>query len=273
MRSNVDLLRIVALASLALCATARSQSIDPRIAEAQGEFEREFLKDVRVIQDQYRKALEGHLTNFTRLGDLDSAKETSAELKAAKSWHSIPRVYGELRFQNEPLQVLRQHYETALEKAISPIVARQVQRLDALKRSLTQSGNLRDATVIDEELKRLERGESTPIDAAARMHFSGFDKNEFAEWLTEITVQFTGVFAGETFITFDGKEMTYLSKSMPLQYGYRVVGPRIVEVDHGGWRLEFSKDLHSGTFHTKDNSYEAQVRFERSQDSEGVSAP
>lgn len=216
-RTHFDLLRMLVVATLVVCGTARAQSVDPRIAEARADFEREFVKDVRVLQDRYRKALENHLRNFTRSGDLDSAKEAFAELKAAKSWHSIPRVYGESGLRNEQLQGLRQNYEAALQKAISPVVSRQVQRLEALKRSLTQSGNFRDATVIDEELQRLEQGESIPVEAAARMHFSGFDKNEFAEWLTDITVRFTGVFSGETFLTFDGKEMTYTSKSKPAQ--------------------------------------------------------
>ncbi|NLT70049.1 MAG: hypothetical protein GXX91_05065, partial [Verrucomicrobiaceae bacterium] len=159
-----------------------------------------------------------------------------------------------------------QNYETALQKAIAPIVSRQIQNLEALKRSLTQSGNFRDATLIDKELQRLEQGESIPVEAAARMHFSDFDKNDFAEWLTEITVRFTGVFSGDTFLTFDGKEVTYTSKTKPVQYEYSVAGPRTVEFRNGGWRLDFSKDLHSGTFQTKDNSYEIQVLFERGED-------
>lgn len=166
---------MLVVATLLVCGTARAQSVDPRIAEARADFEREFVKDVRVLQDRYRKALENHLRNFTRSGDLDSAKEAFAELKAAKSWHSIPRVYGESGLRNEQ-------------------------------------------------------------------------------------------FSGETFLTFDGKEMTYTSKSKPAQYEYSVAGPRTVEVANGGWRLDFSKDLHSGTFQTKDNSYEIEVLFERGGD-------
>ncbi len=259
-------LRVLALATFLVGSSARAQTVDPRIAAAQADFEHEFVQGVRVLQNRYRKALEQHLRDFTRSGDLDSAKEAFAELKAAKSWHSIHRVHGESRLRNEELQNLRKHYEAALQKTISPIVSRQARRLEVLKRRLTQSGNFHDATRIEEELQRLEQGESIPVEAAARTHFSSFDKNEFAEWLTGITVRFSGVFSGETFLTFDGKEMTYTSKTKPVQYRYSVAGPRTVEVANGGWRLDFSKDLHSGTFQTKDNSYEIQVLFERGGD-------
>lgn len=265
-RSNVDVFGTLVLAILAVCVSARTQSVDPRIAEAQADFEHEFVKGVTVIQDKYRKALESHLRSFAQSGDLDSAKEASAELKAAKSWHSIPRVYGERALRNEPLQNLRQNYEAALQQAIAPIIFRHAQRLESLKRVFTQGGNLNDATIIDEELKRLKQGESIPVEAGARMHFSRFDKNEFAQWITEITVRFTGVFSGETFLTFDGKEVTYTSENKTLQYGYTIAGPRTVEFSNGGWRLDFSKDLHSGNFQTRDNSYEIQVLFERDQD-------
>lgn len=242
--------------------SAVAQEVNERLSAAQADFEREFLREVEVIQRKYLTALEGNRRTFTQSGDLTAAKEAHGEYKKARSWRTIPKIYGARSFQNELLNTLLKNYEAALENAIRQPVARHAGKLEDLKKYFATAGNFTAATTLEEELKRLHEGDAIPIEAGARLQYSRFSKSEFEEWLKDITVKFAGIFAGETFVRFGDDKLTYTSKGMPLEYGYAIKDARTVEIFNGNWQIQFAKDLHSGTFRTQDNSYDIEILYE-----------
>ena len=65
--------------------------------------------------------------------------------------------------------------------------------------------------------------------------------------------------------------MFYFSGNNEKQYEYKLATQRSLEINgghkEGGWSIEFTQDLQSGTFQTKGNIYPIRINAEQGDDS------
>lgn len=255
------------LFSVLLAASALTQTLsadDPipgRLEAVLKTYEAEFLRALKPVQTKYITALEGYLREFSQIGDLAAAKEVQDEIEQVKLWKTIPLEHqrGARKPDNARIASLQESYEGAALEAAKPVTIRFLEQLERVKQDYVAAQELDAALRVDAEIKRALDGKSLPVEAGAKDYLSTLSKEEFGIWIQNQLFEFSGAIAGKTLLKFDANRVTYGEGGNAPVYEYRLAGTRSIEinggVDEGGFTINFSKDLHSGTFTSRRAEY------------------
>ena len=248
--------------ALALCVSGQDDKTGDLedLVAARQQWKEDILRQLAPTQKKYRGALEQYMRAFTRQGELVAAKEAKTEIERVDSWTSVPAEQGQRTLVAPKLNSLLQSYEAAVSAELAPLHQRYAEQLQGLKQRLALNGDLTNALKVDAEIKKLQNGAYLPdlaADANADEDLSGFSKQEFAEWLTRQTFEFTGKVAGKTGLKFDGREVAY-GNSNPVIYDYEVKTSREVSIG-GRFRVKFAKNLKSGHFISSRGEYPLRI--------------
>lgn len=232
------------------------------LVSARENYERQFVKEVGVLQDKYRDALEQYLRKFTTAGKIDSALEAKNEIRRVKYWRTIPVKGGSRPMKvDSELNSLLQNYENAVLQTIEPISARYQAELERLKTGMQNSGDLEGTVKVEEELNRVKSRAEFPIQAGLRTYLSGLSREAFQTWLQDSVLEFSGASAGKTKLTFTENTMTYDSATAraPVTYTYKLTSNRSLAIEESSFKIDLAKDLLSGTFSSSQGTYELRI--------------
>lgn len=252
---------LLLLAHAAASPVSSQNDRHPALVSAVASYERDFVREIEPIQQKYVRALDQFQRNFTRSGNLEAAEWARREAARARLWKTVAFHTGQRTLSNVELTTLLQNYEAAVARVAQPMALRHLENLEQLKDSLARSGNLDGSLQVADEMEKVRSGEAFPARAGLRMAYESFSKEEFARWLQEQNLEFTGKIAGKTSLKFDGKQVSYGSDTSlgTVSYPYEIDTFRSVDIDSGRFRIEFSKDLVTGTFESRDGVYELRV--------------
>ncbi len=235
-----------------------AQETEPSaLAAAPDNFEREFVRDVDVVQKKYVGALDNLQRQFTKAGNLEAAKEVNSELLNANEWASIPVETGKRKLFDDDLMSLNGKYEAAVSKVLDKVIAHHIEKLEYLKKGYLSRNELDFSISVEKEIKIALSKQRLPLNAGAKRYLESLDREGFRQWLLRQDFQFAGTAAGVTNVTLTPDELNYhpTDKEFSKGYSYEISGNRGVKIAEGNFHMEFTKDLQSGTFKSARGEY------------------
>lgn len=243
-----------------------SQEKEPSgLTAARDNFERDFVKEVRVIQNKYVQALEPIQRQFTKAGNLEAAKEAANELQVANEWASVPIEVGKRGILNKDLKSLNDKYEAAVTKVLDAVIKRYIEKLEYLKKGFISRNELDSSILVEKAIKIAQSKQRLPLNLGAKRYLESLDQEGFHRWLLRQEFQFSGTAAGVTNVTLDLNQLYYhpTDKELPKGYSYEISGNRGVDIADGQFQMEFAKDLQSGTFTSSRGEYPITINLSK----------
>jgi len=152
------------------------------------------------------------------------------------------------------VKALKESYEREMERVLSPIQSKYIAALEQLQRNYTRAGKLNEAVFVAKEIELAKEWESLPLNQLrgnAKMQMS---RDDFRNWLAKKTFTFRGVQL--VTLQFEEKHVSWIVGNQPQKYEYKVTGDRRISIMGAQeFKLEFSKDLTSGTFESNAGKY------------------
>ncbi len=254
---------------------SHSQESEPQsLTAARENFEREFVRDLSLVQKKYIGALENYQRQFSKENNLEAAREAGLELRNAKEWATIPPEPGKRKLTNENLILLLEKYEAAIAKPLQAVIDRYVEKLQYLIKGYTSRNEIEASLLADKEIKRVQEKQHLPRNAGAKRYYESLDQEGFREWLFRQEFEFAGIAAGVTKVTIERDKLNYhpMNDELAKGYSYTISGNRGVSIADDHFHMEFSKDLQTGTFTSTRGEYEITVKqqslFDQTNDSD-----